>query len=74
MDADARIVGDMRVPLSIPDDLFEEADAAAKQMNVSRSNLYAIALTEYLRKLEIGTDTDGLNEAHSRRNEPLSGA
>ena len=40
----------MKASISIPDDLFELADALAEQLGVSRSELYAIAVSEYLAK------------------------
>lgn len=38
----------MKTAVSIPDDVFAEADALAKQQRRSRSGLYARALREYL--------------------------
>lgn len=38
----------MKTAISLPDKLFHDADAAAKQLGVSRSELYAKALEAYL--------------------------
>jgi metal-responsive CopG/Arc/MetJ family transcriptional regulator len=38
----------MKTAISIADKLFREADTAAKQLGISRSELYATALSEYL--------------------------
>ena len=38
----------MKTAISLPDDLFEAADAFAKELGVSRSKLYATAVAEYL--------------------------
>jgi metal-responsive CopG/Arc/MetJ family transcriptional regulator len=38
----------MKTAISIPDSLFEAAEQFAKRMGLSRSELYAVALQEYL--------------------------
>lgn len=38
----------MKIAVSVPDDLFEQADAIAAEQGVSRSQVYAQALREYL--------------------------
>ena len=38
----------MKTAVSIPDNVFKEADLLAQQMKKSRSELYSHALTEYL--------------------------
>lgn len=38
----------MKTAVSIPDDLFAEADALAKDLRTSRSDLYSRALREYV--------------------------
>lgn len=35
--------------MSVPDELFEQADQAAGELGFNRSQLYAAALVEYLR-------------------------
>jgi hypothetical protein len=40
----------MKVALSIPDELFESAEALGKRLGVSRSRLYATALADYVAK------------------------
>lgn len=37
-----------KTAISIPDELFKEADRAAKRLGISRSELYAKALGEFL--------------------------
>ncbi len=39
----------MKTAISLPDPLFEAADQLAKRLHVSRSELYATAIGEYLR-------------------------
>lgn len=38
----------MKTAISVPDPLFEAAEQYAKRMGLSRSELYAMALQEYL--------------------------
>ena len=38
----------MKTAISIPDDVFREAERAAKRLGVSRSELYARAMREFL--------------------------
>jgi metal-responsive CopG/Arc/MetJ family transcriptional regulator len=40
----------MKTAISLPDDLFEAADALAARLGVSRSELYARAVAEYVAK------------------------
>jgi len=40
----------MKLAISIPNDLFAEAEAFVKKAQTSRSNLYARALAEFLAK------------------------
>ena len=40
----------IKTAISIQESLFEEADALARKMKVSRSRLLALALEEYLRR------------------------
>ena len=41
----------MKVAISVPDPLFEAADALARQLKKSRSQLYAEAVAAYLRSM-----------------------
>ncbi len=45
------MISSMRATVTIDDDLFEEADAVAEQMGISRSGLYQEALRRYLEAL-----------------------
>ena len=65
----------MKVALSIPDDLFESADALSKRLGVSRSRLYATALADYVAKHQTRKVTERLDAVYSaedsRLDEPL---
>lgn len=53
----------MKTAVSLPDKLFHKADALAKQLGVSRSELYKIALEHLLDKHESRQDIiDSINE------------
>lgn len=39
----------MKTAISIPDPLFQEADEAAKKLNISRSELYQKALEKFVK-------------------------
>ena len=40
----------MKTAISLPDEIFESADALAERLGLSRSELYATAVAEYLAK------------------------
>jgi uncharacterized protein len=54
----------MKIALSIPDDLFEEADTLSKRLGVSRSRLYATALADYVAKHRGRKTTERLNAVY----------
>jgi metal-responsive CopG/Arc/MetJ family transcriptional regulator len=56
----------MKTAISLPDDLFESADAMADRLGISRSELYARAMAEYLAKHRDEDITGRLNEIYSR--------
>ena len=57
----------MKTAVSVPDDLFRLAEAAARRLQVSRSQLYATAISEFLNRRQSGAITERLNEVYSRR-------
>jgi metal-responsive CopG/Arc/MetJ family transcriptional regulator len=57
----------MKTAVSMPDNLFREAEAAARRLKVSRSQLYAIAIAEFLQGRQTNDITERLNEVYSRR-------
>ena len=50
----------------MPDDLFRLAEAAARRLRVSRSELYAKAIAEYLKRQQDSAITERLNEVYAR--------
>jgi len=54
----------MKTAISIADKLFHDGDAAAKQLGISRSELYAIALSEYLARRNASEITARLDQVY----------
>jgi len=55
----------MKTAISLPDPVFEEAEALAQQLGVSRSELYTNALKAYLRKYNRAQLLDKLNQVYA---------
>lgn len=64
----------MKTAISLPDDLFESADALAERLGVSRSQLYQSALAEYLAKHQSRQVTERLNAVYARTGSKLDPA
>jgi hypothetical protein len=57
----------MKAAVSIPDPLFKEAQAVAKELGVSRSKLIRIALEAFLDRRRSEEVTRRLNESYAKR-------
>ena len=57
----------MKTAISLPDELFRRAEVTARRLRVSRSELYAKAIAEFLKSQQENTITERLNEVYSRR-------
>lgn len=55
----------MKTAISLPDSVFQEAESLARKLGVSRSELYAKALTYYLKKHDKSHITEKLNEIYA---------
>jgi metal-responsive CopG/Arc/MetJ family transcriptional regulator len=55
----------MKTAVSLPDKLFREAEATAKKLRISRSQLYAQALTAFLGENSSQSITEQLNRVYS---------
>lgn len=55
----------MKTAISIPDEVFEEAERLAKRMRTSRSKLYSRALAEFIARHQPDEITARVNEAMS---------
>jgi metal-responsive CopG/Arc/MetJ family transcriptional regulator len=56
----------MKTAVSLPAPLFEAADELAKRLGISRSELYAIAIAEYLRAHQREAVTEALNRVYEQ--------
>ncbi len=65
------ILLNMKTAISIPDDLFAEAEAAARRLHVSRSELYATAMEQFLKQDSESAITKRLNEIYERHSAKL---
>ncbi len=61
----------MKTAISLPDSVFEEAEALAKQLGLSRSELYTKALQAYLRKYNRNQILNQLNQVYSQESSEL---
>ena len=57
----------MKTAVSLPDDLFRLAEATARHLRVSRSELYAKAIAEFLKQQDGSAITERLNDVYSRQ-------
>jgi metal-responsive CopG/Arc/MetJ family transcriptional regulator len=61
----------MKTAISIPDKVFRSADSLARRLGISRSRLYATAISEYLSKHQGKQVTDKLNSMYTEENSSL---
>lgn len=61
----------MKTAISLPDPLFNAADALAGRLGVSRSELYATALAEFVAKHTDTEVTARLNEVYADEDSSL---
>ena len=54
----------VRTAVAVPQDVHEQADVAAKQMAVSRSAFYTLALRQLLERMETQRMIGQINEAY----------
>ena len=55
----------MKTAISLPDDLFRSADSLAERLGVSRSQLFATAVAEFLAKHQARKVTEQLNAVYA---------
>lgn len=58
----------MKTAISIPDHVYEAAEQTAKDLGVSRSELYATAVREYVERYQIEGVTEKLNSVYREEN------
>jgi metal-responsive CopG/Arc/MetJ family transcriptional regulator len=64
----------MKIAISLPDDVFEAGEHLAKQLGLSRSQLYADALSAYLSARGAAAVTAKLNAVYSKESSRLAPA
>ena len=64
----------MKTAISIPEDVFRSAEALAKRMKVSRSELYRTALREYIGEHAPDDVTERLNRVYEGQDSRLGEA
>jgi predicted transcriptional regulator len=55
----------MKTAISVPDPVFEAADDLAKQLGMSRSQLYTTAVSQFLEAHQDEAITQALNEVYA---------
>ncbi|HXV63026.1 MAG TPA: CopG family transcriptional regulator [Vicinamibacteria bacterium] len=60
----------MKTAISIPDDVFKKADRLARRLGMSRSQLYSLAVEEYVTRMRPESITDAMNRVVERLDEP----
>ncbi len=58
----------MKTAISIPDNIFEAAESMAHHLKISRSELFATAISEYMKSNKSKNITASLNEVYSSDN------
>jgi len=61
----------MKTAISIPDQVFEAAEQLGRRLGISRSELYAKAVSEYINDHRNMNITDTLNRVYSEKKSSL---
>ena len=64
----------MKTAVSLPEDIFQQAEAAARKLRMSRSQLYARAIAEFLEHSQTESVTARLNEVYAGKPARLDSA
>ena len=64
----------MKTAISIPDSIFKAAEKMAQRLGLSRSELYAKAVVEYLQKHRNEGVTNALNKVYTKESSRLDPA
>jgi metal-responsive CopG/Arc/MetJ family transcriptional regulator len=64
----------MKIAISVPDEIFEAGEHLAKQLGLSRSQLYADALSAYLSERGAAAVTAKLNAVYAEESSKLEPA
>jgi metal-responsive CopG/Arc/MetJ family transcriptional regulator len=61
----------MKTAIYIPDDIFSTAERIAQRLKISRSELYARAVKEYIGELEAESTIEKLNTLYAQEDSKL---
>ncbi len=61
----------MKTAVSIPDDVFASAEDLARRLSISRSELYARALSDLIKRQQGASITECLNEVYADQSSAL---
>ncbi|MEE9344592.1 MAG: hypothetical protein V3U88_03190 [Methylococcales bacterium] len=61
----------MKTAISIPDPIFQAAENMAQRLGMPRSELFTVAMSEYMKAHKYRDVTESLNEVYSKTEEPL---
>jgi len=64
----------MKTAISVPDDIFQEAEEFARRRRLTRSALYAAALKAYVHQHRASDITHALNEVYNDHSSDLDEA
>ena len=64
----------MKIAVSIPDEIFEDAEYLARRQGKTRSRLYADAIAEYVGVYRTESVTEQLNAVYGTENSALDSA
>ena len=64
----------MKTAISIPDPIFEQAEEVAKELRMSRSELYTTALREFLHEKRTAHVIERLNQVYGEESSNLDPA
>lgn len=64
----------MKTAISIPDDVFVSADCLAKRLNMSRSELYALAVKQYIAECRHAGVKEKLDQVYASENASVDSA
>jgi metal-responsive CopG/Arc/MetJ family transcriptional regulator len=64
----------MKTDVTIPDEVFQQAEEFAAALGMSRSELYAAALSQFIREQWDDFITERLNEVYSENDSELDAA
>ncbi len=61
----------MKTAISIPDPIFQAAENMAHRLGMSRSELFTVAMSEYIQSHQCQNVTELLNKIYADTKEPL---